>query len=680
MSRSSPRVGTNHGGDGLRPVRFAEVKSPLIEPRGPRVPLAVWLVLAGLPWLVGVARMRHLAGLALERAHVVALGSREPAVARWTHDALSAQWLGACWTWGLAGALAVGFGGVALSRRWAQRKSATDDSLRPSAGALMTAAAAAGFLSLVAGTAALDARESLSALHSLLRLDAGTRAMVFAEAAESFVSGALLVKTATGVLLVGALGLAGWVASRPRAAAREVVGGTALIVAALLLANADRAAGFSTQREVAASLPTPWQDVEGFVPMALGDADPSPAGPPVAVVTMDSIVPLDGFAVPTTSLDAPASRSSLAEALSTAQGRVPAQWNSVVRLEAMLRSQPRSVEDADGRPSMTLLVDARVPASVLRALFAAAADAGARSVVLLGADSRVTRETTTALEGGAPLLGLLVRRPRSLTVLLERGIAGHYAEGDDNLWHATVGGRAEGQLSARPGMTLAPLPVPSTRESRARPKRAPATERLSVAYLALADDATAASLATFALTATEQGLAPLVALRALPGEPDRPFDAGPPWEPSSIWQPRDFGGFTETFRSPECGPREGGPRRGDRRARPGPVAGVSGSAVEVRGSLSPQVIQRVVTRHFPEVRYCYEQLLDEHPQLAGTVAVQFMLDASGAPQSVALGRSDLRCRPLEVCIVQAVKRWSFPSPPLAALQLVTYRFVLESRR
>lgn len=661
-------------------MRFADVKSPLVEPRGPRVPLAVWLVLAGLPWLGGVARMRYLGSEALERAHVVALGSREPSVARWTHDALSAQWLGACWTWGLAGALAVGFGGTALWRRWAQRKGATDDSRRASGRALMVAIAAAGFLSLMAGTAALEARESISALHSLLRVDASTRAMVFAEAAESFASGALLAKTATGVLLVAALGLAGWVASRPRAAAREVVAGTALIVAALLLANADRAAGFSTQREVAATLPTPWRGVVGFVPMALGDADPAPAGPPVAIVTLDSIVPLDGFAIPTTSLDAPASRSSLAEALSTAQGRVPAEWNSVVKLQATLRDQPRGMDDVDGRPSMTLLVDARVPAPVLRALFAAAADAGARSVVLLGADSHVTHETATALERGAPLLGLLARRSRSLTVLLERGIAVHYPNGDDNLWHATVGARAEGQLVPRPGMTLAPLPVPSTRESRARPRRAPATDRLVVAYLTLADDATAASLATFARAATEQRFAPLVAVGALPGEPERPFDPGPPWEPDSIWQPRKFGGFAETFGPPECGPREGAPRGGDRRARPGPIAGVRGGAAEVRGSLSPQVIQRVVTRHLAEVRYCYQQQLDQHPRLAGTVTAHFMIDASGAVQSVGLGRSDLRCRAVEDCIIQAVARWSFPAPPRAGVQLVSYPFVLESGR
>ena len=51
---------------------------------------------------------------------------------------------------------------------------------------------------------------------------------------------------------------------------------------------------------------------------------------------------------------------------------------------------------------------------------------------------------------------------------------------------------------------------------------------------------------------------------------------------------------------------------------------------DVRGSLSREVIRRVIRRHINEVRFCYEQELAQRPDLAGRVTVSFIISATGS--------------------------------------------------
>jgi TonB family protein len=111
------------------------------------------------------------------------------------------------------------------------------------------------------------------------------------------------------------------------------------------------------------------------------------------------------------------------------------------------------------------------------------------------------------------------------------------------------------------------------------------------------------------------------------------------------------------------GPREHGPPR------------VRVTRAEVRGGLSPDVIRRVVRRHLNEVRFCYEQQLARVPDLAGRVTVQFLIAPSGAVQSSALRSSDLGSARVEQCVVQAVRRWTFPRPDGGVVG-VSYPFVM----
>jgi TonB family protein len=99
---------------------------------------------------------------------------------------------------------------------------------------------------------------------------------------------------------------------------------------------------------------------------------------------------------------------------------------------------------------------------------------------------------------------------------------------------------------------------------------------------------------------------------------------------------------------------------------------------DVRGSLSREVIRRVIRRHINEVRFCYEQELTARPDLAGRVTVSFIIAATGAVQTASVASSTLSNARVEQCIVTAVRRWTFPAPDGGGIVGVNYPFVLDS--
>ena len=98
----------------------------------------------------------------------------------------------------------------------------------------------------------------------------------------------------------------------------------------------------------------------------------------------------------------------------------------------------------------------------------------------------------------------------------------------------------------------------------------------------------------------------------------------------------------------------------------------------VHGSLSKDVIRRVVHRHLNEVKYCYERELAAHPDLAGRVSIKFVINGVGAVQTARAADSTVGSDAVESCIAQAVLRWSFPEPEGGGIVIVTYPFQLEA--
>ncbi len=97
---------------------------------------------------------------------------------------------------------------------------------------------------------------------------------------------------------------------------------------------------------------------------------------------------------------------------------------------------------------------------------------------------------------------------------------------------------------------------------------------------------------------------------------------------------------------------------------------------QVRGSLDKEIIRRVIRRHQNEVRSCYAQGLERSPGLAGRVMVQFTIAASGQVLASVLQSSTLGNVSVESCIVNAVRRWQFPSPEGGGIVIVSHPFEL----
>jgi TonB family protein len=113
----------------------------------------------------------------------------------------------------------------------------------------------------------------------------------------------------------------------------------------------------------------------------------------------------------------------------------------------------------------------------------------------------------------------------------------------------------------------------------------------------------------------------------------------------------------------------------NRQPKPGPF--IRSEHADIHGSLSREVIRRIIHRHVNEVRYCYAQELNARPDLQGRVAVKFIIAPTGAVQAAALASSTLGNSKVEQCVVDAVGRWLFPAPEGGGIVVVTYPFVLE---
>ena len=100
-------------------------------------------------------------------------------------------------------------------------------------------------------------------------------------------------------------------------------------------------------------------------------------------------------------------------------------------------------------------------------------------------------------------------------------------------------------------------------------------------------------------------------------------------------------------------------------------------AEEVKGSLSTDVIRRVVKIHHAEVKYCYEKELVKKPDLAGKVVTRFIISGKGKVQSAEIKSSTMNNTGFESCVVKKIKRWVFPPPEGGGIVTVTYPFVMQ---
>jgi len=96
-------------------------------------------------------------------------------------------------------------------------------------------------------------------------------------------------------------------------------------------------------------------------------------------------------------------------------------------------------------------------------------------------------------------------------------------------------------------------------------------------------------------------------------------------------------------------------------------------AVDVRGALPVKDVRKIVERHSNELRFCYEQTLAGNTK----IAIKFVVSPAGAVQLASVERSDSGIEKLDMCVAQAVRRWSFPAPKGGGIAVVTAEIELS---
>ena len=89
--------------------------------------------------------------------------------------------------------------------------------------------------------------------------------------------------------------------------------------------------------------------------------------------------------------------------------------------------------------------------------------------------------------------------------------------------------------------------------------------------------------------------------------------------------------------------------------------------LDVRGALPVKDVRRIIERHRNELRFCYEQTIAGNAK----IAIKFIVSPTGAVQIASVERSDSGIEKLDMCLAQAVRRWSFPAPKGGGIVVVT---------
>lgn len=97
----------------------------------------------------------------------------------------------------------------------------------------------------------------------------------------------------------------------------------------------------------------------------------------------------------------------------------------------------------------------------------------------------------------------------------------------------------------------------------------------------------------------------------------------------------------------------------------------------VGGGLDRNEIAAVIQRHISEVRFCYEQGLQQKPKLAGRLSMDFMIGPNGTVSVAKVMNSSLDHVPVENCIRNRLRTWNFPKPEGGVTVKVNYPFILR---
>ncbi len=123
----------------------------------------------------------------------------------------------------------------------------------------------------------------------------------------------------------------------------------------------------------------------------------------------------------------------------------------------------------------------------------------------------------------------------------------------------------------------------------------------------------------------------------------------------------------------------GGGKKTTKRAEKKVKAKMASGRADIIGSFNQASLKRTIRRYEPSIRSCYEQELRRNPKLSGKVYIDFTIGVTGKVTRASVGRSSLKSRAVESCIVARVRGWRFPKPPDGEVE-ITYPIVFSAAR
>lgn len=112
--------------------------------------------------------------------------------------------------------------------------------------------------------------------------------------------------------------------------------------------------------------------------------------------------------------------------------------------------------------------------------------------------------------------------------------------------------------------------------------------------------------------------------------------------------------------------------------KPGGGPGVSARDPIILGALDKSLIDEVIKKKLPAIRYCYQKQLNQQPSLAGKVVMKFTIDKQGGVSSASVKSSTLRNPVVEACVRAQFLQMRFPPPRGGGIVIVSYPFVFNS--
>ena len=87
-----------------------------------------------------------------------------------------------------------------------------------------------------------------------------------------------------------------------------------------------------------------------------------------------------------------------------------------------------------------------------------------------------------------------------------------------------------------------------------------------------------------------------------------------------------------------------------------------GAGADVTGQLDKKIIQKIIRRHMPEIKWCYQQGLQKNQRLEGKIVVSFTISPIGKVITTKVKATTMHNAEVESCVTKKVRRWKFPEP------------------